>query len=126
MPSPSEQPHSFLPSQAAGEKIARLDEENTQLRQAVDSHAVIDQAIGVLIAVHQLPADVGWNVLREISQHRNIKLHAVAEEIIDWALGRPMSQVVGRELTAAVLRWRPTAQAEQPEDHGSDARAFPH
>lgn len=46
----------FSPAdQAAADKIARLSEENAQMQQAVASHAVIDQALGVLAAVWQVP-----------------------------------------------------------------------
>ncbi|MEU9273276.1 ANTAR domain-containing protein [Streptomyces sp. NPDC048251] len=50
-----------------------------QLRQAVDSLAVVDQAIGVLVAVHRIPPAVGFEMLREVAQHTDIKLHTVAE-----------------------------------------------
>ncbi|MGW1675416.1 ANTAR domain-containing protein [Streptomyces sp. NPDC002324] len=92
--------------QALRAKTARLEEENAQLRQAVDSHAVIDQAIGVLIAVHRVPAADGWDVLREVSQNSNVKLHTVADEVTGWALGKPMSVRVHQELEAALHRWR--------------------
>ncbi|MFG3018846.1 ANTAR domain-containing protein [Streptomyces sp. NPDC048254] len=103
---------------AFDEKITRLGEENAQLRQAVASHAVVDQAIGVLIAVHQLPPAAGWAVLREISQRRNIKLHAVAEAVVDWALGQPIPQEVTRELAPAVQRWK---QGSSPPDESVQA-----
>lgn len=83
---------------------ARLEEENAQLRHAVDSHATVDQAIGVLTAIHQLSPAIGFEVLREVSQHTNTKLHTVAETVIAWALGQPLPELVGRELDAAVQR----------------------
>ncbi|MFF8675149.1 ANTAR domain-containing protein [Streptomyces sp. NPDC015242] len=90
----------------AGEDAAptHLERENAQLRQAVDSHATVDQAIGVLVAVHRLAPTTGFEVLREVSQHANVKLHAVAETVIEWALGGPLPSPVGRELDAAVQR----------------------
>ncbi|MDX2764746.1 ANTAR domain-containing protein [Streptomyces europaeiscabiei] len=84
--------------------VARLEQENAQLRRAVDSHATVDQAIGVLVAAHRLSPSAGFEVLREVSQHTNIKLHAVAETLIGWALGRPLPGPVGLELDAAVQR----------------------
>ncbi|MFE2785319.1 ANTAR domain-containing protein [Streptomyces massasporeus] len=47
----------------------------------------IDQAIGVLIAVHRIAPAAGFEVLREASQQTNIKLHSVAQTVIGWALG---------------------------------------
>lgn len=102
----------------AGEEAAptRLERENAQLRQAVDSHATVDQAIGVLVAVHRLTPTAGFEVLREVSQHCNVKLHSVAETVIDWALGDPLPPPVGRELDAAVQR-RPRTEGD-PERPG--------
>ncbi|MEU9438976.1 ANTAR domain-containing protein [Streptomyces sp. NPDC048252] len=56
------------------EQLERLRVENRQLRQARASHAVVDQAIGVLTVLGQLPPCDGFTVLREVSQHTNIKL----------------------------------------------------
>ncbi|MGW1987892.1 ANTAR domain-containing protein [Streptomyces collinus] len=87
------------------EQVARLEEEVAQLRQAVASHAVIDQAIGVLICLHQLsPAD-GFTVLRVTSQLANTKLHIVAEAVIDWAhtrqpLPAPLKEALNEALRA--------------------------
>ncbi|MFJ8802803.1 ANTAR domain-containing protein [Streptomyces sp. NPDC102487] len=71
--------------EAQAQRAAQLREENEQLRQAMESHAVIDQAIGVLLAAGDVTPDQGWDVLREISQHTNIKLRHVAELLIEWA-----------------------------------------
>ncbi|MEU0061635.1 ANTAR domain-containing protein, partial [Streptomyces sp. NPDC006334] len=72
--------------------------------QAVDSHATVDQAIGVLVATHRIAPATGFEVLREVSQHTNRKLHAVAETVIGWALGQPLPEPVGQELDTAVQR----------------------
>ncbi|MFE7838755.1 ANTAR domain-containing protein [Streptomyces sp. NPDC057474] len=81
-----------------------LEQENAQLRHAVASHATVDQAIGVLAAIHRLAPAAGFDVLREVSQHTNTKLHTVAETVIAWALGKPLPELVGQELEAAVQR----------------------
>ncbi|MFI9773042.1 ANTAR domain-containing protein [Streptomyces sp. NPDC052415] len=84
--------------------VAGLEQENAQLRHAVDSHAIVDQAIGVLVAIHRLPPADGFEVLREVSQHTNIKLHTIANDVISWALGQPLPKPVGEKLDAAVRR----------------------
>ncbi|MFJ9025958.1 ANTAR domain-containing protein [Streptomyces sp. NPDC102259] len=94
-----------LPDGTRDAAVARLEQEIAQLRQAVGSHAVVDQALGVLIATHRIPPAVGFEVLREVSQHTNIKLHTVAEALIGWALGQPLPEPVGRELGEAVQRY---------------------
>ncbi|MFD5742928.1 ANTAR domain-containing protein [Streptomyces massasporeus] len=85
--------------------VARLERENAQLRQAVDSHAMVDQAIGVLAAVCRLEPAAGFEVLREVSQCSNIRLHTVAEAVLDWALKqKPLPESVDRDLQAALRR----------------------
>ncbi|MGW7254298.1 ANTAR domain-containing protein [Streptomyces sp. NPDC054834] len=81
-------PRSSLDGIPDGAVIALLEQENAQLRHAVDSHAAVDQAIGVLTASHQLAPAVGVEVLREVSQHTNTKLQTV----IAWALGQPLPE----------------------------------
>ncbi|MFG3029195.1 ANTAR domain-containing protein [Streptomyces sp. NPDC048253] len=94
-----------LPDDGPRNATACLEQENAQLRHAIGSHATVDQALGVLIAIHRIPPDTGFEVLREISQHTNIKLHTVAEMVIDWALGRqPLPEPVGHELGEAMQR----------------------
>ncbi|MGW3820284.1 ANTAR domain-containing protein [Streptomyces sp. NPDC005046] len=65
--------------------MGELLDENAQLQQALHSHAVLDHAIGVIIAAGRLTPDQGWDVLREVSQRTNTKLRPVSEQIIDWA-----------------------------------------
>ncbi|WP_435279634.1 ANTAR domain-containing protein [Streptomyces sp. 1222.5] len=89
-PSPSPQPPSHNgkkhPSAAGREEWqAQLEEEVAQLRQTVASHADIDQAIGVLICLHQISPETGFTVLRTASQLANTKLHTVAEAVMCWA-----------------------------------------
>ncbi|MER6169019.1 ANTAR domain-containing protein [Streptomyces violaceorubidus] len=66
------------------DQIFRLQEQVRQLKEAVVSHAVVDQAIGVVIALGGVTPDEGWIVLKEVSQHTNIKLRSVAETILIW------------------------------------------
>ncbi|WP_404199255.1 ANTAR domain-containing protein [Streptomyces tauricus] len=70
----------FLPHPHRG----AAPEENTQLRQAVRAHAVVDQAIGVVVAMGWLTPEQRWKVLREISQRTNTKLRTVAEHVVTW------------------------------------------
>ncbi|MEU0247287.1 ANTAR domain-containing protein [Streptomyces sp. NPDC006235] len=82
------------------------------MRHAVGSHATVDQAIGILIATHRIPPAAGFEVLREVFQHTNIKVHTVAETVIGWALGKPLPGPVGQELGAAVQRGQGHASEE--------------
>ncbi|GAA2768870.1 ANTAR domain-containing protein [Streptomyces paradoxus] len=94
-----------LPVDGRDDVVARLERENAQLRQAVDSHATVDQAIGVLVAVHRLEPAAGFEVLREVSQHTNTRLHTVAETVLSWAAGKDrLPPPVDQELKAAMKR----------------------
>lgn len=53
-----------------------------QLRAALSSRAVIDQAIGILIRDRRCGPDEAFDVLRAASQRRNVKLRVVAEEMV--------------------------------------------
>ncbi|MFE5190497.1 ANTAR domain-containing protein [Streptomyces sp. NPDC056628] len=59
------------------------------MQHAVGSHATVDQAIGVLLAPPSESADGRVEVLRKVSQRTDVKLHTVAEALIDRASGRP-------------------------------------
>ncbi|GGR29426.1 ANTAR domain-containing protein [Streptomyces aurantiogriseus] len=86
------------------ERIAVLEEEVGQLRQAVASHAVVDQAIGVVIAVAHLRPEQGWEVLREISQRTNTKLREVAEYVVQGAHCHWLPDEIHHALTDALRR----------------------
>ncbi|MFF0142824.1 hypothetical protein ACFYRN_41150 [Streptomyces sp. NPDC005227] len=45
------------PQKAAKRRVAELQGENTQLQEAVHAHAVVDQAIGVILAAGRLTPD---------------------------------------------------------------------
>jgi ANTAR domain len=62
-----------------------------QLRTALTSRAVIDQAKGVLMAVHGITAEEAFRVLVEQSQRENVKLHALAERFVADLIGRSAS-----------------------------------
>ncbi len=64
-------------------------ETTEQLRNALTSRAVIDQARGVLMAVRQIDADEAFALLVAQSQRENVKLRRVAERFIAAVSGRP-------------------------------------
>ncbi|WP_413759311.1 ANTAR domain-containing protein [Streptomyces sp. MMBL 11-3] len=78
--------------------MRELQQENTQLHEAVRSHAVVDQAIGVVIATGRLRPEQGWNALVGVSQHTNIKLRHVAELVVEWARTGHLASDVRAEL----------------------------
>jgi GAF domain-containing protein len=70
-------------------RLARHAEFTEQLQAALASRATIDQALGVIMAQNRCDADHAFAILRAASQNRNLKLHAVAVEIITAVSGKP-------------------------------------
>ncbi|CAL9443354.1 ANTAR domain-containing response regulator [Streptomyces sp. NPDC015242] len=69
------------------ERLHVLQEEVDQLRQAIASRPVIDQARGILMATHGCTSDQAWHILRETSQLSNTKLRDVAAAVTASAEG---------------------------------------
>lgn len=65
-----------------------------QLRQAMETRPVIDQAHGVLMASHGCTPQEAWDVLQAASQHTNTKLHIVAEQVTAATQGDPMADSI--------------------------------
>ncbi|MER7982589.1 ANTAR domain-containing protein [Streptomyces sp. NPDC095817] len=102
------QPEPPPAGKAATQQVADLQEENAQLQHAVHAHAVVDQAIGVLLAAGRLTPDQGWDALRAISQHTNIKLRHIAEQIIEWARTGNLCTDIRVELERQLASYTPS------------------
>ncbi len=61
----------------------------SQLREALGSRAVIDQALGIIMSQRRCTSAEAFAVLRKASQHRNVKLSVVAAELVEAASGHP-------------------------------------
>jgi hypothetical protein len=97
-----------MPTDGGPDQIFRLQEEVRQLKEAVVSHAVVDQAIGMMVVLGRLAPDEGWLVLKEVSQHTNIKLRNVAELILIWGRTGVMPEQIRIALEDALDRHGPT------------------
>lgn len=53
------------------------------IQRALENRAPIEQAKGMLMALHQVDADAAFNMLRRESQHKNVRLHVVARELVE-------------------------------------------
>ncbi|MEW2529051.1 ANTAR domain-containing protein [Streptomyces sp. NPDC047071] len=94
---PFSAPHEPGPT-ALTDRVHALEEHVDQLKHAVRSHAVIDQAIGVVLTVGQLTPEEAWDVLREISMRTDIKLRTVAEHLLTWAQTGDLPSALHTEL----------------------------
>jgi GAF domain-containing protein len=90
---PSEQQRAELfagPASAALTVVTRQVHQvrlSEQLRDALATRAVIDQALGILMGHNSCDSDTAFAILGESSQHRNRKLHDVASDIIKAVSG---------------------------------------
>ncbi|WP_086167415.1 ANTAR domain-containing protein [Streptomyces pharetrae] len=85
-----------------------LCREVEQLRRAMATRPVIDQARGILMATHACTSHEAWEILREASQLSNTKLRTVAASVTasaeDASTAPP--EEVDRALRTAVARVR--------------------
>ena len=58
-------------------------EQSDQLSQALVTRGVIGQAQGILMERERITADQAFDVLRRASQHLNVKLREVAQNLVD-------------------------------------------
>lgn len=76
-----------IASQATGaialaQRVADIEGFNGELQEALRSRAVIDQAIGVIMAQQGCSHHHAFDILRSASQHRNVKLRDLCTELI--------------------------------------------
>src|SRR5277367_452893 len=68
--------------------LADAHERTLRLQRALDSRSVIDQAVGIIRSRSGGRADEAFERLAHISQAENIKVHAVAERLVEEAVRR--------------------------------------
>jgi len=72
-------------------RLAERSEMSAHLQAALASRAVIDQAIGIIMGQNRCTADEAFEVLRNVSQNRNVKLRDIATAMITSVSGQPPS-----------------------------------
>ncbi len=68
--------------------LANAHERTLRLQRALDSRSVIDQAIGIIRSRSGGDASQAFQRLAQISQTENVKLHVVAERMVEEAARR--------------------------------------
>lgn len=68
--------------------LASAHERTVRLQRALESRAVIDQAIGIMRSRSGSTAEEAFQRLTHISQSENLKLHALAEQLVEDAVRR--------------------------------------
>ncbi|HYH24051.1 MAG TPA: ANTAR domain-containing protein, partial [Blastococcus sp.] len=65
------------------DRYARVSEEAQNLRQAMQSRAVIEQAKGILMERFKLTPDRAFDVLTRVSQEGNVKVRELARRVVE-------------------------------------------
>jgi transcriptional regulator with GAF, ATPase, and Fis domain len=69
-------------------RMAERTEMSAHLQAALASRAVIDHAVGIIMGQHRCTVDDAFEVLRAISQNRNVKLRDVAADLVTAVSGQ--------------------------------------
>ncbi|MEU3192389.1 ANTAR domain-containing protein [Streptomyces sp. NPDC006992] len=85
-------------------ELHRLREEVAQLRQALDSRPVIDQARGVIMASGCCGPETAWQVLVDTSQRTNTKLREVARLLTRATHQEPLPEWLRSAVSASCAR----------------------
>ncbi|MFS0699545.1 ANTAR domain-containing protein [Cellulomonas sp. 179-A 4D5 NHS] len=64
------------------QRLADVEQANEDLKTAIASRAVIDQAMGVIMAQNRCSAPEAFKFLRRASQNRNMKVRELAADLI--------------------------------------------
>jgi GAF domain-containing protein len=75
-------------------RLASCADQNDQLRSSIMSRAVIDQALGVIMATQRCPQDKAFALLRSVSQNTNVKIRDLAASIVSNVSGEPPQSAV--------------------------------
>jgi AmiR/NasT family two-component response regulator len=78
-----------LLAQSLGQAVDRViaqrarTEKERQLEQAIESHRLIGHAVGVLIERHRITPQQSFEMLRQASLNRNVKLRELAARVVE-------------------------------------------
>ncbi|MEU0038194.1 ANTAR domain-containing protein [Streptomyces sp. NPDC006333] len=100
-------------TERAEHRVEELQNENARLEEAMRSHAVVDQAVGVILALGHLTPEQGRDVLSSISQATDIKLRHVSELIVDWARTGQLCSDIRTELDQQLTQYAPHTFADE-------------
>jgi hypothetical protein len=78
-----------LRQHARPSSVTACADRNDQLRSSIVSRAIIDQALGVIMATERCPQDKAFAMLRSVSQNTNVKLRDLAATIVTSVTGEP-------------------------------------
>src|SRR5919204_487789 len=66
----------------AFQRLAALETENEQLRRALESRIILEQAKGAMSVRFGVPVDVAFEMMRGLARSQRREIHAFAAEIV--------------------------------------------
>ncbi|MFJ4466811.1 ANTAR domain-containing protein [Streptomyces sp. NPDC089424] len=84
------------------ERLTVLQQEVRQLRRTLDSRALVDQAVGVVMAVGGLRPDQARAVLEHIARDTGAQLPEVAGSLVRWPTSDELPPGIREALPRAV------------------------
>ncbi|MEI7031743.1 GAF and ANTAR domain-containing protein [Streptomyces pratensis] len=77
---------------ALAQRLADAETFTSDLQAALESRAVIDQAVGIVMSQRRCSAEEALRTLRNASQHRNVKLRDLCAQLVGGISGGPPPQ----------------------------------
>ncbi|GEK19577.1 ANTAR domain-containing protein [Cellulomonas xylanilytica] len=93
---------------------------NSELALALESHATIDQAKGILMLTYGVDEDAAFGVLKQSSQRHNTRLRELAERVVQVAAGgieATTSELLDETLCGTTASPVPTARRRRLDLH---------
>jgi hypothetical protein len=108
-------------------RVALLEAELTSLRRALHNRAVIEQAMGILAVLRRCTPEDAFQLLVRLSQVSNVKLHRIAQLLVQLTNGSDPITLEAALATALHQSEQPVpASPAQPEDDGELIEAARH
>ena len=106
-------------AEALRERLIAAEAQARNLREAQHSNRRIGMAIGILMARHGLTEERAFAVLRQASSRRNVRLRAIAEEVVFTGMvfdRRPQANGTAGppQTTGAVSTTSPSSRTSSP------------
>jgi hypothetical protein len=96
------------------DKVAMLEAELAGLRRALHNRAVIEQAMGILAVLRRCTPEDAFQLLVRLSQVSNVKLHRIAQLLVQFTRGADPVAIEGALAAALRQEGQPAPVAETP------------
>jgi anti-anti-sigma regulatory factor len=106
----------FLVDTTTAQDTLVAERVNAELTVALESHAVIDQAKGILMLTYGVDEDAAFGILRQSSQRHNVRIRELADDVVRAALlglDPTTRELLDETLCGTPAEQQPTARRRQ-------------